>query len=118
MYKPFGTEPALIMAVISSALALVVTFNIGLTSAQAGLWTAVIAAVGAAVTAALTRPIAPAAFTGLVGAVAALLAGYHFDANPATIGAIDALITSALMLLVRHGVSPVAVGKRGARPGA
>ena len=105
-------EPALILAVISSGLALIVTFNIGLTAEQAGLWTAVIAAVFGVVTALMVRPISPALFSGLVAAVFALLAGYHFHANPATIGELNGLLTSLLMLITRGHVSPVALVRR------
>lgn len=103
-------EPALILSVLSSGLALIVTLNIGLTSEQAGLWTALIVAVFGAITAAVTRPIAPAAFTGLVTAVFALLAGYHFHVAPDVIGELNGLVTSVLMLIVRGHVTPT-IGK-------
>jgi ABC-type thiamin/hydroxymethylpyrimidine transport system permease subunit len=109
---PVSGEPALILAVLSSGLALVVTFNIGLTSEQAGLWTALIAAVFATVTALFVRPVSPALFSGLVAAVFALLAGYHFHVSPATIGEINGLLTSLLMLVTRGHVSPVALVRR------
>jgi hypothetical protein len=100
-------EPALIFASISSAIGLLVTLNIGLTAEEGGLWVAVIAAVFATGTALVTRPIAPAAFSGLVTAVAALLLGYHFHVDPATVGSVNAVLTSVMMLIVRGHVTPV-----------
>lgn len=104
---PITGEPALIFSVLSSAVGLLVTLNIGLTAEQGGLWVAVIAAVFATGTALVTRPVAPAAFSGLVTAVAALLLGYHFHVDPATVGMVNALLTSVMMLVVRGHVSPV-----------
>ena len=104
---PVTGEPALILAVVSSTIGLVVTLNIGLTAAQGGLWVAVIAAVFATVTALFTRPVAPAVFSGLVTAVAALLLGYHFHVDPATVGMVNGVLTSVMMLITRGHVTPV-----------
>lgn len=87
----FGREPALLLGVISAALSLVVTLGVGLTSVQAG---------------AMTRPIAPAAFTGVVTAVADLLAAFHFELSAETIGALNALVLAVLTFLARGQVSP------------
>ncbi|WP_019549815.1 MULTISPECIES: hypothetical protein [Streptomycetaceae] len=105
--KIFGREPALVLGVVSAALGLVVTFNIGMSAEQAGAITALLSAVGAAVTAALTRPVAPSAFTGVVAAGAALLAAYGFEVSPETVGAVNALVLAVLMLLTRGQVAPV-----------
>jgi len=106
-FKFFGSEPAVITAVISAALSLVVTLGVGLSSDQAGGWVAVISGVFAVVAAWHTRPIAPAAFTGLATVTAALLASYHFHVAPGTVGAINTLIIATLTLLTRGQVSPV-----------
>lgn len=102
----FGYEPALIIGAISAALSLVVTLGLGLTTDQAGAWVAVISGVFAVVTAVMTRPIAPAAFTGLVTVAAALLSAYHFNANPGTVAAINVVVLAVLSLLTRGQVSP------------
>lgn len=100
-------EPALILAAVSSAIGLIVTLNIGLTSAQAGLIVGLVTSVFALITAFATRPISPAIFSGVVTATFALLAGYHFNVSPATIGEINGLLTALLMLIVRGHVTPV-----------
>jgi hypothetical protein len=91
---------------VSAALSLAVTFNIGLSSEQAGAIVAVISGVFAAITAALTRPIAPSAFTGLITVVVALLAAFHFNVAPATVGALNALVLALLVFITRGQVSP------------
>jgi ABC-type dipeptide/oligopeptide/nickel transport system permease subunit len=105
-FKLFGTEPALIVGAISAALSLVVTLGVGLSADQAGAWTAVISGVFAVVTAVLTRPIAPAAFTGLVAVVADLLAAYHFNVSAGTVAAVNTVVIAVLALVTRGQVSP------------
>ncbi|MBW1600908.1 hypothetical protein JJV70_02075 [Streptomyces sp. JJ66] len=102
----FGREPALVIGVISAGLSLLVTFNVGLTSAQAGGMVALLSALGAAATAAVTRPVAPAAFTGVVAAGAALAAAFGFEVAPETVGALNAAVLAVLALLTRGQVSP------------
>jgi len=104
--KFFDREPALIIAAISAGLSLVVTFNVGLSSQQAGAIVAAVSALSAAATAAVTRPIAPAAFTGVVSAVAALLSAYGLHLAPETIGAANGLVLAVLALLTRGQVTP------------
>lgn len=102
----FGREPALIIATISAGLSLLVTFNVGLSGEQAGALVAAISAVLAAGTAAITRPIAPSAFTGLVAAAVALLAAYGFNVSPETVGGLNAVVLAVLGLVTRGQVSP------------
>ncbi|MFE9003066.1 hypothetical protein ACFYOY_13135 [Streptomyces sp. NPDC007875] len=102
----FGREPAFVLGVVSATLSLLVTFNVGLSSEQAGAIVAVISALFAAITAALTRPIAPSAFTGAVAAVVALLAAYHYEVAPETVGSLNALVVAMLVFLTRGQVSP------------
>lgn len=102
----FGREPALIVAALSAGLSLLVTFNVGLSGEQAGAIVAVISGALAAVTAAMTRPIAPSAFTGLVAAAVALLAAYGFSVAPETVGALNAVVLAVLALVTRGQVSP------------
>jgi lipopolysaccharide export LptBFGC system permease protein LptF len=104
--KLLGREPALIIGVVSAALSLVVTLGVGLSTDQAGAIVAVISGVFAAVAAVLTRPIAPAAFTGLVTVAAALLSAYHFNVAPGTVAAINTTVLAILTLLTRGQVSP------------
>lgn len=116
-FKLFGREPALIVAVVSAALSLVVTLGVGLSANQAGAVTAVVSAVFGVVTAVLTRPVAPAAFTTLVTVAADLLGAYHFDVSAGTVAAINTTVLAALTLLTRGQVSP-ATAKKPAAPGA
>ncbi|MFG2412263.1 hypothetical protein [Streptomyces goshikiensis] len=104
--KILNREPAVVIGVVSAVLSLIVTFNIGLTSLQAGATVAVISAGSAAVTAARTRPVAPAAFTGLITAGVALLAAWHFQVAPATVGSLNAVVLAVLVFLTRGQVSP------------
>lgn len=104
--KIFGREPALIISTASALLSLAVTFNVGLTGEQAGAIVAVISASFGAVAAAMTRPIAPTAFTAVVAAGAALLAAYGLNVSAETVGATNAVVLSVLALLARGQVSP------------
>jgi hypothetical protein len=104
-------EPALILAVISAAVSLIVTLNIGMTAAEGGIWVAVITAVFGLAVALFTRPVAPAAFTTVVTAVGALLMGYHFHVDPAVLAQINGVILAVLTLLTRGQVTPVALAK-------
>lgn len=111
--KIFGREPALILAVVSAALSLLVTFGFGMNAEQAGAIVAVISAVFAAASAAVTRPIAPSAFTGLVAAGASLLAAYGLAVGPEAVGAVNALVLAVLGLLTRGQVTPSPAVKTG-----
>lgn len=102
----FGREPALVIATLSASLSLLVTFNVGLSSEQAGAIVAAISALLAAATAVMTRPIAPSAFTGVVAAGVALLAAYGFNVSPETVGALNAVVLAVLGLVTRGQVSP------------
>lgn len=104
--KLFGREPALIISTISAILSLIVTFNIGMSGGQAGAIVAVISAWFGAMVAIATRPIAPAAFTAVVAAGAALLAAYGLNVSAETVGATNAVVLAVLALLTRGQVSP------------
>ncbi len=100
-------EPTLILQTVSALLGLAVAIGVfGLTGEQAGLLLAVTSAVLAAANAVVVRPIAPAAFTGLVAAVAAAAAGFGFEADAATVGAVQALVVAGLALITREQVTP------------
>jgi hypothetical protein len=102
-----GREPALIVGAVSAALSLVVTLGVGLTSDEAGAITAVVTGVFGVVTAVLTRPIAPAAFTTLVTVAADLLAAYHYQVSAGTVAAVNTTVLAVLTLVTRGQVSPV-----------
>ncbi len=104
--KFFGYEPALIVSALSAGLSLIVTFNVGMSGEQAGAIVAIVSAVFGAITAALTRPIAPAAFTAVVAAGAALLTAYGLNLSAETVGATNAVVLAILALVTRGQVSP------------
>jgi hypothetical protein len=110
-FKIFGNEPAVIIGTLSAALSLAVTLGIGLSADQAGAWVAFITVVFAVATAVMTRPIAPAAFTGLVTVAATLLAAYHFDVSGGTVAAVNGTVLAVLTLLTRGQVSPTPATK-------
>jgi hypothetical protein len=115
-FKIFGTEPALIVGAVSAALSLVVTLGVGLSADQAGAWTAVISGAFGVITAVMTRPIAPAAFTTLVTVVADLLAAYHFDVSAGTVAAVNTTVIAVLTLVTRGQVSPATAKPRAVPP--
>lgn len=115
--KPLGNEPALWTGLLNALLGLVVTLNVGLTPAEAGTLTVLATAAFTAVAAALTRPIVPTAFTGLVTAGVDALAAFHFHISADRVAAVNALVISALMLVNRGHVTPKPVGAP-ARPTA
>lgn len=105
--KIFGREPTLLVASLASALSVLVGFHFDwLTAEQAAMIVAAINAVLGVVNAVAVRPIAPAAFTYLVGAVAALAAAYGLNIGQEMVGSINALVLSVLMFLTRGQVTP------------
>jgi hypothetical protein len=102
-----GREPALLIGFLSAALSVLAALGLqGLGSGRVGLIVAAVNAVLGVAQAVYTRPIAPAAFTTLVAAAAALAAGYGYHASPELIGAINALVVAFLSLMTRQQVSP------------
>jgi len=107
----FGREPAFWVGLVGAALTLVGTLGIGLDGDVAVLWTAAFGAATGAVIAALTRPIAPGAFLGLVTAIVALVGYYGLHVSDETVNALNSLILVILPLAaVRPQVAPVTEG--------
>jgi hypothetical protein len=105
----FRFEPAILIQTISAGLALLVTFGIpGLSADQAALIVATVAAILGVVTALKVRPIAPAIFTTLITAGAALLTGYGLDLSQEMIGAVQVFVVAVMTMLTRGQVSPAA----------
>jgi hypothetical protein len=114
----FGREPALYVNSIGAILSLVVTLNVGLSSTEAGWLVASVSAVFAAVAAALTRPIAPAAFTGLVAVVASTVAAFGFHVSDGAVASVNGIVIAGLMFLTRGQVSPIPAIDPLAKPAA
>jgi Ni/Fe-hydrogenase subunit HybB-like protein len=103
----FGREPVVVMNALAAALGLVVSLGItSLTAEQAGVIVAAVSAVLGAIAAAMTRPIAPQAFTALVAAGATAVAAFGYDVSQETVGAINVLALAGLTLLTRVQVTP------------
>ncbi|MEU7032741.1 hypothetical protein ABZ958_03520 [Streptomyces sp. NPDC046237] len=108
----FGREPVVVLNTLAAALGLLVTLGItSLTDQQAGAIVGVATAILGAIAAAMTRPIAPQAFTTLVAAGGVLVAAFGYEVSQGTLGAINTFTLAALTLLTRVQVSP-------AKPGA
>jgi hypothetical protein len=107
--KFLGREPALWLAVVAAALGLLAVPDVGVLSViQAGLWIAVVNGVVGVATAVLTRPIAPSAFTYLIGAGVALWNEYFRDVSDAFTAQANILVLAVLVLLTRDQVTPIA----------
>lgn len=103
----FGHEPALVIGFIGAALSVLAAIGLDhLSAEQVALIVAALGALSGAVTAALTRPIAPGSFTALVAAGVALAAGYGLEVSPEMVGALNGLVLAGLALLTRGQVSP------------
>lgn len=101
-------DPTALLQFLGALLGVVVAFNVGLTDEQAALWLAAITALFTAVNAFLVRPIAPAAITGAVSAVASLIAGYGFEIGAQRVSAINFAVTMGLALFfARPNSTPI-----------
>ncbi|MEU8185995.1 hypothetical protein [Micromonospora carbonacea] len=105
--KLFGREPALVIGAIGAVLTVLASLNVpGIDAGAAAAITAFAAAVIIALT---TRPVAPALFTGVVAAGAALVAEYGMNVPDGVTGAISAAVLAFFALAgVRPQVEPTA----------
>lgn len=102
----FG-EPVAILGAVQAVLLVGVAVGIPhLTDAAVPLIVAALGALLGAVQAVMVRPIAPAAFTGLVAALAPLLTHYGLGVDPELVVAINGAIVAVATLATRHEVSP------------
>lgn len=103
--KIFGREPALVVAAVGSLLTVLAAFNLDfLNAGQAAALTAVLSALVMAV---FTRPVAPALFTAVVAAGAALLLEYGVHVSDGVIASVTAAVLAAFALFgVRPQVNP------------
>ncbi|MFI2184627.1 hypothetical protein [Streptomyces sioyaensis] len=103
----FRREPVVVLNTLSAALGLLVSLGFtDLTAEQAGAIVGIVTAILGAVAAAMTRPVAPQAFTAVVAAGAVLVATYGYEVSQSTIGAVNTLVLAGLTLLARVQVSP------------
>jgi hypothetical protein len=105
--KIFGREPVVVLNTLSAVLGLVVSLGItGLTAEQAGATVAVASAVLGGIAAAMTRPVAPQAFTAIVAAGATAVAAFGYEVSQETVGAINTVVLALLTLATRVQVTP------------
>lgn len=105
--KLFGREPVVVLNTLSAILGLIVTLGFtSLTAEQAGATVAVVSAILGGIAAAMTRPIAPQAFTAIVAAGASAVAAFGFEVSQETVGAINTVVLATLTLLTRVQVTP------------
>lgn len=105
--KIFGREPTLLLQGLQAVLTFVVTFGMPwLNDQHAGAIVAVGAAVLTAINAWAVKPVAPAVFTGLITAGAALLAAYGLDLPQEQVGALSLAVTAVMAFLLREQVTP------------
>jgi hypothetical protein len=103
--KILGREPALIIGFVAAVMAVLAGLN--LPGLSAGASVAIVAAIGALITALTTRPVAPSLFVGAFVAVAAVLAEYHYHLSDGLISGASGLILAAFALFaVRPQVTP------------
>ncbi|MFF7308188.1 hypothetical protein [Streptomyces sp. NPDC008137] len=105
--KLFGREPVVVLNTLSAVLGLVVSLGVtSLTAEQAGVVVALVSAILGGIAAAMTRPIAPQAFTAIVAAGATAVAAFGYEVSQGTVGAINTFVLALLTLLARVQVSP------------
>lgn len=103
--KIFGREPALIIGAIGSLITLLVSMDIPGLSTGAGA--ALIALVTAGITAATTRPIAPALFVAVIAPAVALFAEYGLHVSDGTVAGLTGVVLAGFALFgIRPQVSP------------
>lgn len=105
---PAPAEPALLFAVLASLLGLLSALHVGhLTTDQTGAIMTAVTAVFGAVTAALTRPIAPAAFTGAFTALVTAAGTWGLHLSPQVVGAGSGFIFALTVFIARGHIAPV-----------
>lgn len=105
--KIFGREPVVILNAVQAVLLVAVAIGTPyITEAAVPLIVAALGAVLGAVQAAMVRPIAPAAFTAVVTALAPLLTYYGLDVSEGLVVAINGAIVAVATLVLRDRSAP------------
>lgn len=113
----FGREPALWIGTISTALSLGTAVGVpGMSQYQVAALVVALNAIAFGVTAWQVRPIAPALFTNVIGALFAVGVAYGFSVPSETVGAVNAVAIAVLSLLTRGQVSPTGAPEAVAPP--
>jgi hypothetical protein len=101
----FGREPAVIISAVGTIVTLLVALKVP--GIDAGAGAAITTFLTAALIAATTRPVAPALFTAVVSAGAALFAQYGLHWSDDVVAAVSSLVLVSFTLFgVRPAVTP------------
>lgn len=106
--KILGREPALILGALNALLMILGTVGLNwFNTDQAGLLIILINGGAAAITAFVTRPVAPAVFTAFVSSFIAFAGAYGINLPGETVAAINVAVFPILAFLTRGDVSPI-----------
>ena len=106
-----GREPALIISAVGTVITLLVALKVPGVDAGAGV--AITTFASALIIAATTRPWAPALFTGVVAAGAALFSAYGLHVSEEVVTAVGSVILVGFSLF---GIRPQVTPKADPRP--
>jgi hypothetical protein len=108
----FGREPALVISAIGALVTLLVSLNLpGLSAGAGAAFTSLATALIIAFT---TRPVAPALFTGVVAAGAALVAEYGLHVSDDVVASVSSVVLVGFALF---GIRPQVTPNTDPRPG-
>jgi hypothetical protein len=110
------TEPALLAGLVQAVIGLAVGLGLNLTADQTGALLALTTAVLGFVAAIATRPIRVGAVTALVTAIVTLLISFGAHVDPGIVATVNAAIVAIAPLIVRLHVTPVATLNAQRRP--
>lgn len=104
--KIFGREPALVIGAIGALLTVLAAAKVP--GVDAGASAAITSFAAAVIIAVTTRPWAPALFTGVVAAAAALISAYGLHVPDGVTGALAAAVLAGFALFgIRPQVTPI-----------
>lgn len=103
----FGREPALVIQGIGAVLTMLVAFSVpGLNDHLVALILAVISAAAASWAALHVKPVGPAAFSGFIGAAAALAGEFGLHLSQAQLGTATATAVMVATIWARGQITP------------
>jgi len=112
------TEPAMLMTALQTALALVVSLGLGLSTDWTGGILALASAVLASIPGFLARPVKVSAITGLVTAAVTAMITFGVHVQPGLAATVNAAIVAIMAIILRQHLTPVATLKAQAKAAA
>jgi len=113
-------EPAVLAWALNGGIALVLAFVLHFTKTQEAAAATIVTAMAGAYTAIKARPFAVAALTGALMTAVTAAAAFGFHPTAQVIGAVSAVVSGILPLVLRSNLTPLATIKRmqaATRPG-